>query len=336
MRAYVTPSYGLPEVLRAVERDAPVPRPSEVRIVVEAVAVTRGDDRVRGGEFPGGTAIIGRAVFGLTRPRAEVQGTMFAGRVAEVGADVTRFAVGDRVFGEVTQGAYAEQLVVSETSGLARIPDHLTASEVAALPYGAVSAWVFLHDIAAVAPGQHVVVVGAGGGVGRYALQVARHLGARVTAVAGPRHDPMLQQLGFGGAGAPHAVVRDRAAVPGPVEVVLDTSGATQLDDWRPHLTDTGRFLTTDLSLRLLLDLLWCRLRPGPTIHFGVGVVTAENLEQIARMLEAGALRPVVARRFSFSELVAAHRCQHAERPSGDVIVEVVPHEAPTVPVRAA
>ena len=83
MRAFATPSYGPPEVLRAVERPVPVPGPSEVRIAVEAVAVTRGDDRVRGGEFPGATAIIGRAVFGVTRPRAEVQGAMFAGRVAD-------------------------------------------------------------------------------------------------------------------------------------------------------------------------------------------------------------------------------------------------------------
>ena len=87
---------------------------------------------------------------------------------------------------------------------------------------------------------------------------------------------------------------------------------------------------------RLLLDLLWCRLRSGPTIHFGVGVVTAQNLQQIAGMLETGVLQPVVARRFSFEEMVEAHRCQHDERPSGDVIVEVVSCEAPTMRARSS
>ncbi|MBO87744.1 MAG: hypothetical protein CL927_20525 [Deltaproteobacteria bacterium] len=336
MRAFATPSYGPPEVLRAVERPVPTPAPDELRIVVEAVAVTRGDDRLRGGEFPGATALLGRALFGVARPRAAVQGTMFAGHVAEVGLDVTRFAVGDRVFGEVAHGAYAEQIVASETSALAHIPPHLTAAQVAAIPYGAVSAWVFLHDVAAVEAEQHVLVVGAGGGIGRYAVQIAMHLGARVTAVARPRHDATLLPLGLAESGGPHQVIRDRSALRDPADVVLDTSGSSHLNDWRPHLKPTGRFVTPDLSGRLLVDLLLCRLRSGPTVHFGMGLVTAENLSAVATLLETGAMKPIIAQQFAFDKLVEAHHCLHHDRPSGDVVVEVVPRPAGQPQARSA
>ena len=332
MRAFATPTYGAPEVLTKVERPAPTPGPRELLVDVEAAAVTRGDDRLRGAEFPGATALIGRAIFGVLRPRQSVQGCMFAGTVSAMGPGVQGYAVGDRVFGEVTHGAYAEQLVIREDAGVARIPSGLSATEVAALPYGAVSAWVFLNDIAQLRPQQHVVVFGAGGGVGRYAVQVARYLGAQVTAVAGPRHHAMLKQLGIGlpAAGSEHRVVEDLSQLGKRADVVLDTSGTTQLADWRAHLSPTGRFVTTDLSMGLLVDLMLAPLRPGPTTHFGVGEVTADNLSQVAALLEAGAIQPVVDRSFAFDDLAAAHRCVHDERPSGDVVVEVQPQTRST------
>ena len=154
MRAFATLSYGAPEVLTRVERPDPVAGDGEVLVAVEAVAVTRGDERVRAADFPGAAALIGRAIFGLWRPRQAVQGTMFAGRIVARGSGVTRFAVGDRVFGEVPHGANAELLVVREDSNLALIPAGWSASEVTALPYGALCAWIFLTEQAELRKGK--------------------------------------------------------------------------------------------------------------------------------------------------------------------------------------
>ncbi len=314
MRAVITPKYGSPDVLQFVERSEPEPAQGELLIDVHAVAVTRGDDRVRSADFPGFTALIGRAIFGFLRPRKQVQGTMFAGRVAAVGPGVERFVPGDRVFGEVANGAFAERLVIGEDAGVTHLPEGLSYSDVAALPYGAVTAWVFLNDIAAVQPGEHVVVVGAGGGVGRYAVQIAKHLGARVTAVAGARNDALLRRLDV------DAIVRPEHATAIRPDVVLDTSGRHTFADWRDRLPQTGRFLTVDFSLRLLLDLMLAPFRRGPKVHTGIGNVTAETLRIIADLLRSGALTPAVARSFKFEDMVAAHRYVRTGDKPGDVV----------------
>lgn len=317
MRAVLTPRYGSSDVLTFAEVSAPTPAAGEILVDVHAAAVTRGDDRLRGAEFPGFTAVIGRSIFGFTRPRQPLQGTMFAGRVAAIGEGVTRFAVGDDVFGEVANGAYAEQLVVREDAGVAHVPDGFDFTDVAPLGYGAVTSLVFLRDIGAVQPGEHVVVVGAGGGVGRYAVQVASHLGARVTAVASARHDALLRDLGV------ETIVRPGEALPATADVVFDTSGTSHVGDWRDQMAATGRFLTTDLTVRLIADLLLANFRSGPRTRFGVGEVTADNLATVAELLESGALRPVIGHRFAFEDAAAAHRCVHEERPNGDVVIEV-------------
>ena len=320
MQAIVTPTYGPPEVLSMSRLEAPAPGPGEILVAVRAAAVTRGDDRLRGAEFPGATAILGRSLFGFSRPRKANQGSMFSGEVVGLGAGVERFSVGDRVFGEVSHGAYAELLVVRADASVAHMPEGVDHAQVAALPYGAVTAWVFLNDLARVQPGEHVVIIGAGGGVGRYAIQIARHLGAEVTAVASARHDAMLDGLALG---TGLRRVRDASEITGRVDVVLDTSASAQRGQWLEHLGPSGRFLTTDLSLQLLLDLVLSAVRSGPRVLFGIGGVTADNLAIVADLVETGALRPLVAERFPFDDIVSAHRAVHRGGLSGDVIVEV-------------
>ena len=165
--------------------------------------------------------------------------------------------------------------------------------------------------------------------MGRYAVQLAQHLGARVSAVAGPRHDARLTALGLGGPSNIHRILRARSEVGDDVDVVLDTTGSTHLGDWRPHLVETGRFVTCDMSLQLGLDLLLAPLRSGPTVHFGVVPMTPEKLAQVAQLLAEGAIRPVVDRRFRFDDMVAAHAYLHTARPNGDIVVEVRPPVSP-------
>ena len=194
MHAIRQTTYGPPRVLTVVEVPAPPLPAGAVRIAVEASAVTQGDRRLRSGDFPGITWLPGRLAMGLTGPRI-APGHCFAGRVVEVGSAVTRWAVGDAVFGGAS-GAWADQLVLPEGGPFARLPEGWTAADAADLAYGAGTALHFLVDVAPVQPGERVCVLGASGGVGRAVVQLACHMGAQVTAVCSARTHGLATALG--------------------------------------------------------------------------------------------------------------------------------------------
>src|SRR5262249_23036082 len=158
---------------------------------VHAASVTTADWRFRASKFSPLFWLPGRLLVGLFRPRHPILGMDFSGVVAETGKDVTRFRVGDHVFGAAhwqRMGAHAEYVAVEESGAIIHKPPFLTDQEAAAIPFGANSALAFLRDFASVQPGQRVLVVGASGGVGVWAVQLARHLGAEVTGVCSARN----------------------------------------------------------------------------------------------------------------------------------------------------
>jgi NADPH:quinone reductase-like Zn-dependent oxidoreductase len=292
-------------------RRLPIPDigPRDVLVRVEASSITAGDLRVRLGDF-GRLSLVGRALMGFFGPRRPVQGTTFAGVVARVGADVDRFAVGDPVFGSsLAGGAWAEYLAVSQDGALALRPDHITPAEAAATPYGAGTAWSFLNDLARVQSGERVVVLGGAGGVGRFAIQVARHLGAHVTAVGSGPSLPRMRELGA------HAVLdyreSDFTAVGETWDVVFDTADASSFAHSRPVLTDEGRYVSLYASVGVVLQMLRTRWRGGPRALFAVGRGSRERTALVAELLERGAIRPVVAAEFPLERAAEAHR--HAE-----------------------
>jgi NADPH:quinone reductase-like Zn-dependent oxidoreductase len=321
MRAIHHTLYGAPHVLALGDAPRPSPRDHEVLVAVHASAVTHGDRRLRAADFPGIGWLPGRLMTGLFRPRRLVPGTTFAGRVVEVGAAVTRFAKGDDVFGLGTHGAYAEYLAVPEGGAIARRPASLDHAEAAALPYGATTALTFLRDLGKVQPGERVAVVGASGGVGRFAVQLARHLGADVTAVCS-RDQDLVAELGA------HHVVdytrEDFLAGGRRYDVVFDTSETNQFARCRGSLTATGRYLTVHLSLQSLAQMGMTAVLGGPRSVCGVSVATRENLDDVRRLVEAGALRPVIANRFPLERTADAHTFLEAGRARGGVVIEVV------------
>lgn len=200
--------YGAPNVLTLEHVEPPTPGPKDVLIKVHASAVTQGDRRLRASDFPALTWLPGRLMFGLFRPRTPVKGTQFAGRVVAIGSQVTQFVVGDDVFGATDDGAYAELLIAKEDSAMAKIPAGWDHAEAASIPYGGVTALVFLRQMAELSTGEHIAIVGASGGVGRVAVQIAKTLGAEVTAVCSRDHE-LLRSLG-----ADHIIDRrDRKSV---------------------------------------------------------------------------------------------------------------------------
>jgi NADPH:quinone reductase-like Zn-dependent oxidoreductase len=332
MRAATIPTYGTPETLTLVERAAPTAGPTELLVRVHASPVTQGDRRIRAGDFPGFMALVGRLAMGWSGPRADVGGAVFAGVVEAVGAEVTGFQPGDRVFGTSMDSAHAELLVVDPAKPVAHLPDGVSFAEAAAVPFGAGTALPYLRDLGKVKPGDRVLIVGAAGGVGRYAVQIARHLGAHVTGVARADQAAWVRSLG-----ADAVIERETTnwrETDATWDVIFDTSDRFGFEDARPRLTANGRFLTLGLStLSGVWDLLRTRVSSGPRMGWTVVMGDPADMQEIARMLVSGALRPLVEARFSLEQIADAHRTLEARTVRGDIVVDVVP---PTPQLAAA
>jgi len=321
MRAITTAMYGGPEVLEATEAQRPTLKADQILVRVHASTVTEGDRRLRAADFPGVSAIFGRLMLGLKRPRHAIGGSTFSGRVVQVGRDVTRFAVGDDVFGGAMHGAYAEYLAVSANCSVAKLPDGLTYGEATTLSYGGVTALVFLRDMAHVQPGERVLVVGASGGVGRMAVQLAKHFGAHVTGVCGDDAELVLAL------GADEVIDYRREDFTERAErwdVILDTIEGNHFRAYRSALTQTGRYLSLYVTLGLLAQSAITRLRGGPRALTGVALGNPQLLDDVRLLSEQGALRAVIARRFPLAKTAEAHAFLETSHPHGSVVIDVV------------
>lgn len=326
MNAIVQRRYGSADVLAVGVVPAPRVGPEDVLVAVEAAMATQGDRRLRAGDFPSVTWLPGRLALGLTGPRNPVPGTIFAGRVVEVGAAVTRYAVGDDVFGSVMHGAYAERLVVPQGGPMARMPAGTSYKEACALPYGAVTALVYLRDLGQVGSGSRVCVLGASGGVGYLAVQLALHLGATVTAVCGARHLDRVRALG---AGSDRLRVVDRGAedfrAAGPYDVIFDAPNATRFSVCRSALTADGRYLPLGMDLGVLAQLAWTATRGavagGQRVLLGVAVPTAARLDEVRALAEQGVFRAVIDRVFPLARAAEAHGYLEAATGHGAVVL---------------
>lgn len=320
MLAVVQHRYGPPTALSLAQIEPPHVGDHDVLVEVRASAVTHADRRIRAGDFPGIARIPAHLAVGLTGPRSR-PGTMFAGRVVQIGAAVTRFRVGDDVFGSALEegGAYAQRIAVPEDRRIARMPAGLRYEEAAALPYGAVTALIFLRDLARVQPGEKVAILGASGGVGAIAVQVACHLGAEVTAVCSAQDAELVRSLG-----ARHVVdYRTEDFRAGRYDVILDTLGASSFGASRRALTPTGRYLCLIASARLVFDLLLTALAGGQRVFTSTSPGTSQHLEDVRELVEQGALRPVLGRAFPLACVAEAHAHHEAGRTGGTVVLTI-------------
>jgi NADPH:quinone reductase-like Zn-dependent oxidoreductase len=324
MQACVYEEYGSAEVVRVGEVAVPVPKPGEVLVRVRAASVTTADWRFRASAFSPVFWLPGRLWLGLFRPRNPVLGMDFSGVVEAVGEGVTRFRPGDSVFGSTSassRGAHAELVAVPESAAVIAKPSFLSHEEAAAIPFGANSALQFMRDFGGVQPGQRVLVVGASGGVGVWAVQFAKHLGAEVTGVASAANLELVRSLG-----AHH--VRDYAAGPylragDDFDVIFDTVGVTSFADARPALSSTGTYLPLDSDLRKMMQALFTSRSRGHRVKYAVSQNTREGLELTVGLIESGALRPVVDEVFPMDRIADAHRRVEGRHKRGSVVVRV-------------
>ena len=321
MSAVVCKAYGGPEVLALAEVVKPTPRDHEVRIKVYATTVTAACGVMRRGD-----RVTARVVLGLIRPRARfrVMGTEFAGEIDQMGSAVTRFRVGDRVFGFAGFGAgtYAQFCCTSQHGSLALIPSGLSYEEAASLVDGPTTALYFLRDRAGVQRGDRVLILGASGSIGTAAVQIARHFGAEVTGVCSGANRELVTALG-----ARHVIdytKEDVTAGEHTYDIIFDTLGKSSFARTRRILANRGRYLVTGGGIvGLYLRDGWSRLFGSKTLVFGMSVEKRESLRIVRELVEGGALRPVVDRRYALSEIVAAHRYVDTGRKQGNVVIQV-------------
>jgi len=324
MRAFVYRRYGGPDVVELTDLPKPVPRDNEVLVRIRATTVTSGDWRVRTLCVPAGLGFVARLAFGFTRPRQPIMGSELAGTIAAVGKDVTRFRVGDEVFGFPggAMGCHAEYRTMPEDGRLARKPPSLSFEEAASLPFGASTSMHFLRK-AGIRPGDKVLVIGASGGVGTAMVQLAKHHGARVTGVTSRNNLALVASLG---ADRMIDYTREDFTARGETyDIVVDTVGGMSFARCKPLLEDKGKLLAVAAGLPEMLASLWAPLTGSRRVIAGPAAERVEDLPDMAALAEAGALRPVIDRRYGFAQMAEAHAYVETGRKRGSVVVSVEP-----------
>jgi NADPH:quinone reductase-like Zn-dependent oxidoreductase len=322
MKAAVYESYGPPEVVRVVTVPKPAPGKRELLIRVHATTVSSADSRLRSFTLPRGFGLIGRLMFGVRRPRHAVLGTEVAGVVEAVGSDVTGFRVGDAVFAATGTklGGHAEYCCVPADGPVALKPANVDFERAAALCFGGMTALVFLRR-GQVKAGERVLVNGASGAVGSAIVQLARHLGAEVTGVTSTHNVPLVKSLGA--SQVIDYTQQDFTKAGEHYDVVVDTVGTAPYRRSRHVLADGGRLLLVLGDLSDMLSAPWYTLTSRHKVIAGPIGESAEDVRELAELAGSGALEPLIDRRYSLADIVAAHRHVDTGRKRGNVVIRV-------------
>jgi len=321
MHAIARSKYGTPDVLTYERIPRPVPGDQEVLVQVHAAGASIGDYIM----VTGKPYLIRLTPFGgVPRPRHRVPGACMAGRVAAVGAKVTAFRVGDEVFGQAVSGAFAEYVVVPATL-IAPKPVNLSFEEASAVPW-AVASLQGLRDVGALKAGQRLLINGASGGVGTWAVQIGKALGAHVTAVCSTRNVAMVRGLG---ADEVIDYTSTDFADGGPrFDVILDTAGNRSLSDVRRALVPEGTYVSVsggNSGVAWVVRLAAMGLLSLFTRQKFKGLFTtpnADDLMVLKGLVEARSLKPVIERRFPLREVGDALRHVGGRHPQGQTVIE--------------
>ena len=314
-------AYGGPETIAFQDAPSPTPGVGEVLIRIRAAPVTAGDARIRSGRVPRGLGMMLRLVIGLTRPRV-APGWAFAGEVAALGAGVTSFAPGQRVFGLTgfKGGAHGEYRVVKADGPLLPLPETLGFEEGAAFFFGGLTAAYFLIDRAGLTAGHRLLVAGATGSVGSAALQIGRHLGATVSATASPANHPLARSLG-----ATEVTDYRKGPPTGPYDVILDVMGALGWSGALPLLAPGGRLALVTADLGQMLGSALRPRRDGRSFLTGTNPDTLAAMRRLLALHQAGGYTPVLGPVLPFADLAKAHAIADSFHKPGNLVVVMQP-----------
>lgn len=308
MKAVICTKYGPPEVLRLVDIERPTPKDNEVLIRIRATTVHIGDTKIRAlrpGMGPWLDPLMKsfmRIVVGLSGPRRKILGMELSGEIVETGANVTSFRKGDEIFcgTEMLFGAYAEFICLPQSMALVKKPANMSHGEAATVPNGGTTALLMLRK-ARVQSGQKVLIYGASGSVGTFAVQLARNLGAEVTGVCSATNLEMVHSLGV--EKVIDYTATDFTQTGERYDMIFDAVGKLSRSKVRKSLTETGRYFNvlTDSGTSMKLH--------------------ARDLIFLKEEIEAGRLRTVIDRTYRLEEIVEAHRYVDRGHKKGNVVV---------------
>lgn len=320
MKAIVYDRYGPPDVLHLKEVAKPSVKDDEVLVEVRATTVSSADVRLRAMNLPAGFGLIGRLAFGVFAPRRRILGLELSGVVAAVGKNVTRFEVGTQVFGMAGtgMGCYAELRALREDGAIAKKPSNLSFEEAAAMSFGGTTALDFFRR-GKVTSGERVLINGASGAVGTAAVQIARHLGAHVTAVCSAANLELVRTLG---ADAVIDYTKEDFSRNGEVyDLIMDTVGTAPFSRCKGSLKAGGRLLLVLAGLPSLVGALWVNATTDKKVVAGPAAERAEDLRLLAELAEEGKYRPVVDRTYPLERIAEAHAYVDTGRKKGNVVV---------------
>ncbi len=328
MKAVVYTEYGSPNVLHMREIDKPTPKDDEVLVRVRATAVNFGDTiarrmgKVSAREFnmPGPIWLIARMAFGWNKPKNGILGSEFAGEIAEVGKSVTRFKVGDNVFGYrgQAQGANVEYLTMKQDGYIQPLPANMTVEEAATVPYGALTALSLLKQ-ANLQRGEKVLINGASGSIGAAAMQIAKAMGAEVTGTCStPR---MAAVKAYGADKVIDYTREDFTKGTETYDMIFDVLGRSQFERAKRVLKANGRMVYVSFKMKQVFQGLWTSRFGNKRVMCIMSNDKAQDLEVVKAMVEADEIKAIIDRCYPLEQAADAHRYAESTHKTGSVVL---------------
>lgn len=324
MKAIITTGYGSPDIFKIDNVIKPTAKPNEILVRIHSSSVTKADTMMRTGK-----PLIGRLMLGLTKPKNRIWGTGFAGFVDAVGSEVTRFKVGDKVFGENTDtmGTYAEFVAVSENGIVAHLPENLSFEEAAGMCDGGITSLNFLCNLGNLKAGQKVLINGASGSLGTAAVQIAKHFGAEVTGVCSTRNINLVKQLG-----ADHVIdytKYDFTSNTNTYDLIYDTVGKRSFAECCTALTEKGIYASPVLGMPLLGQMMVSSIIGTKRAKFSAtGALPQKEIKRLLQLLieiiEAGNLKGIIDREYPMEQLAEAHKYIDKGHKKGNVVLKPI------------
>lgn len=322
MKAIVCEYYGSPDSLHLREVPKPIPKTHEVLIKIHATTVTMGDCEIRRFNIPALFWLPLRLIIGITKPRKGIFGQELAGEVEALGQGVTQFKKGDPVFAPTTihLGAYAQYISLPQRYLTKFAPGSMTFDEASTIPTGGINGLHFIRK-ANIQPGEKVLINGAGGSIGTYALQLAKSYGAAVTCVDSGIKLEMLRRLG-----ADEVIdyaQGDFTRNDKKYDVIIDVIGKSSFSRSVNSLTPRGRYVLGNPTLSGMIRGMGTSMLSDKKIIFQIADYKPENLVLIKDLIESKKLKPVIDKRYSLEEVAEAHRYVDAGLKAGNVVIRV-------------
>ncbi len=320
MKAIVCTKYGPPEVLQLREVEKPAPKSNEVLIKVKATSVTAADCMMRRGD-----TLLSRILLGYSRPKEKFQilGTEFSGIIESIGPKVKKFEIGDEIFAfrGFGTGCYAEYKCMSENGSIAKKPRNMLFEEAASVVDGATTALFFLKEKAGIQKGQKVLINGAAGSIGTFAVQLANYFGAEVTGVCSSGNIELVKSLGS------DKVVdytkEDFAKSGESYDIIFDTVGKSSFAHCRKALKKNGKYVVTRMSIRHVLLSFMTSFGNQKKVVFAMSINKTEALTSIRALIEEGKLKTIIDQQYSLEKLSEAHAYVEKGHKQGNVVITV-------------